>query len=310
MRAPDAAPASGCRRPEFEVSGPEDAPAVVVLGGISASAHVASHPGDPTPGWWEAVAGPGRALDTRRFRVIGVDHAVFPTGPVTTADQARVVAGTLDRLGVGRAAAVIGASYGGMTALAFGELFPARTARLVVLCAAHEADPAATALRVVQRRILRLGQATGRRREAVELARVLGVVSYRSPGELAGRFAGRARRAANGVRFPVEDYLDHQARRFAVRFPLERYLALSESLDLHRVMPERITVPVTLVGCRSDGLVPPRQLRACAARLAGPVRVHLLDAPTGHDAFLTETTTVSAILSAVLSQESCHAAPS
>lgn len=293
-------------RPHFEVTGPVSAPAVVVLGGISASAHVAAHPGDPAPGWWEAVGGPGGALDPRRFRVIGVDHAVPESGVITTHDQARVVAGVLDQLGVRQVTAMVGASYGGMTALAFGEQFPRRVERLVVCCAAHEPDPWATAMRVIQRRILQLGVEASRHREALELARALGMVTYRTGHEFARRFGGSPAWGGGAPRFPVEEYLDHQARRFADRFPLARYLALSESLDLHRVTPARIRVPVTLVASRSDLVVPLRQMRELAARLPGPVQLHLLYTDTGHDAFLTEAATVSAILSSILHPETTH----
>lgn len=291
------------RTGDFEVIGDPAGPVVVVLGGISASAHVTSHRQDPRRGWWEDVVGAGRAIDPERYCIVGVDHAVAHGRVTTTRDQAMVVAEVLDQLGVSRARAIVGASYGGMTALAFAELLPSRVAEVVALCAAHRSDPMITALRVVQRRILRLGRDSGRPREALELARCLGVISYRSVEEFAARFGGEVRWLEGAPRFPVEEYLDHQARKFADRFTIDRYLALSESLDLHRCDPARITVPVTLVASRSDGVVPLRQVRDLATRLAGPVRLYLLDAITGHDAFLTEVAAVSAILSATLDRD-------
>lgn len=165
-----------------------------------------------------------------------------------------------------------------------------------------------TALRVIQRRILRLGLVAGRATEALQLARALGIVTYRSAVEFAERFPPAGTPGDRLSRFPVEGYLDHHAARFARHFPLERYLALSESIDLHRANPARIAVPVTLVGCRSDTVVPVRQLRELACRLAGPVALHLLDSPTGHDAFLTEQETVARILTDTLALEPSHAA--
>lgn len=296
------------RAGDFEVIGDARLPVVVVLGGISASAHVAAHAADPRPGWWELMVGAGRALAPDRFCIVGVDHAVAHAGVITTGDQARVVAEVLDQLGVGKAHAIVGASYGGMTALSFAELFPARVGRVVALCAAHRSHPMTTAFRVVQRRILRLGRAGGQDQAALELARCLGVITYRSAAEFGTRFGGEVGWTAGRPRFAVEEYLDHQAEKFASQFSVDRYLALSESLDLHVCDPSLITAPVTLVACRSDTVVPLGQVRELAALLSGPVRLHLLDARTGHDAFLTEVAAVNAILSAALDEESPDAA--
>src|SRR5690349_16668649 len=60
--------------PNYELVGPADAPVVVALGGISASRHVTSTNANAAPGWWEDIAGPGRAIDTTRVRVLGIDY--------------------------------------------------------------------------------------------------------------------------------------------------------------------------------------------------------------------------------------------
>ena len=44
--------------------------AVLILTGLSPSAHAASSPEDPSPGWWEYMIGPGKAIDTDRFFVV------------------------------------------------------------------------------------------------------------------------------------------------------------------------------------------------------------------------------------------------
>src|SRR5690242_4257208 len=58
--------------PPYEVSGPRGAPTIVVLGGISANRHVCGNGVDPSPGWWEGVAGRSRALDPTLYQLIGV----------------------------------------------------------------------------------------------------------------------------------------------------------------------------------------------------------------------------------------------
>lgn len=94
----------------------------------------------------------------------------------------------------------------------------------------------------------------------------------------------------------MERYLAHHGEQFARRFSPFELLCLSESLDLHRVDPGRITTPATLIGVASDTLVPPWQMRALADSLRGPARLVEIDSVYGHDAFLKETGTLTPII--------------
>ena len=47
--------------------------AVLILTGLSPSAHAASNEGNPEPGWWEAMLGPGKPIDTDRWFVVCVN---------------------------------------------------------------------------------------------------------------------------------------------------------------------------------------------------------------------------------------------
>ncbi len=47
--------------------------AILLFTGLSPSAHAASSLTDPTPGWWEKMLGPGKAIDTDRYFVICVN---------------------------------------------------------------------------------------------------------------------------------------------------------------------------------------------------------------------------------------------
>jgi homoserine O-acetyltransferase len=140
----------------WELSGPPGAPVVAVLGGISANRHVTSTATSPEDGWWQLLVGSGAAVDTRRYRVLGIDWIV-PRESVTTHEQAEALVGVLDLLQIDCLDAIVGASYGGMVALAFAARYPGRVRRLVLVSAAHEPHPMATAHRVIQRRIIRLG---------------------------------------------------------------------------------------------------------------------------------------------------------
>ena len=73
------------------------------------------------------------------------------------------------------------------------------------------------------------------------------------------------------------------------------YRRLSESIDLHRIDPDTITVPLTLVAVDSDALVPAADVRALADALP-QARFHLLQSRYGHDAFLKEEGQVAAVI--------------
>lgn len=294
--------------PRFEISGPAGAPVIIVLGGISATRHVTATEDDPAPGWWEPVVGPCRAIDTTRFRVLGIDFldggkasTGRPARTVTTHDQAYAVRRVLDFLGVRRACAVVGASYGGMVALAFAERYATRVERLIVIGAAHEPHPMSTAVRSVQRGIVELGLDAGRAQAALALARSLAMTTYRSAREFGERFdALPLERGAADAEFPVERYLRHCGERFAATWSAERFLALSLSADLHRVDPAAIRVPTVLVAAEGDLVVPPSQLEQLARAIGAHGKLVSLPTTYGHDAFLTEPEKISEILQANL----------
>jgi homoserine O-acetyltransferase/O-succinyltransferase len=288
-----------------EIVGPRGAPVIAVLGGISASKHVTSSASDPCPGWWEDVVGPGRAIDTRRFRVLGIDYVTSgkSTAPVTTADQAEVLVAALDRAGVRSLHALVGASYGGMVALAFGVAFPARAGRLIVISAAHESDPIATALRHLQRRVVALGSAVGRERDGLAIARGIAMTSYLTPRYFEERLEGCDRNDSSLVEDRIGDYLKKRGEQFADQWTSERYNALSLSLDLHKIRPEDVAVPATVIAISSDRLVPVAQSRELARRLGGPSQLIELDSSLGHDAFLGDSSRVAPFVNELLRLE-------
>lgn len=294
----------------FEVVGDEEHAAVAVLGGISATRHLCAHDGDPARGWWEAQVGPGRAIDTTRFGAVGIDYLGAGLGAgdavplVGTADQARALAAALDAAGIERLHALVGASYGGMVALAFAALFPHRVDRLVVLAAAHGPHPMATAVRSVQRRIVRQGLACGRGAESLALARALAMTTYRTEREFAARFdSAWAVDAGGSARFSVEEYLDQRGDSWTRTFTPERFLCLSQSIDLHQVNPASVTVPTTLLAVRGDPIAPPWQVAELAARIGGLCEQVEIDSIYGHDAFLKEADAVASLLTHALEQE-------
>jgi homoserine O-acetyltransferase len=295
-------------RVAWRLVGPANAPVVCALGGISANRRVFDSE-EPRKGWWSEVVGPGQALDADRFRVLSFDYlggSAETTGPsasqfpnISTYDQAELLVRLLNNLGLKSLRAIVGGSYGGMVALAFGERYPERVSRLVVIGAADRTHPMATAWRSVQRQILRFAVECGRPKDGLQLARALAMSTYRSAEEFEARFNGAPTRDGERFTFPVERYLNARGSDFAERHQPESILCLSESIDLHHVDATRIFVPTTIVAIREDQLVPLTDLRGLAARL--PVaRLHEISSIYGHDAFLKESDQLRGIFAAAL----------
>ncbi len=282
-------------RDNFEIVGPPDAPVVAVLGGISASRHVTSTVSDPRAGWWEEFVGPNKAIDTNRFRVLSIDYLTSgrKDRPLTTHDQALRLATALDLACVAQVRAIVGASYGGMVALAFGAIAPQRVEHIVVIGAAHESAPIATAVRILQRRIVELGLSTGRGYEALVIARGLATTTYSSAEEFGNRFERGCDDEPREICRQIGVALEKSGERFADACTPEGFLALSQSLDLHAVRPEDIRVPVTLIAVEEDALVPVAQARELAARLSGRCQLVELRSPSGHDTFLHAPTLIA-----------------
>ena len=292
----------------YRLLGPAGAPVVVALGGISAHRFVAA---PRTSGWWHTLVGPDLGLDTNCFRVLGIDYLggrggstapangdLFPT--LSAWDQAEALAHLVRALGITPAHAIMGASYGGMVAMAFAKLYPELTRRIVVISSADRTQPLATAWRSVQRQVVREAVARGDGAAGLKLARALAMTTYRSPGELAQRFAGPPVREGGRFRFPIEDYLFARGDEYVRYYRPESFLCLSESIDLFEIDATGLSVPVTLIGIREDQLVPIADMRALAAKMGRGCRLVEVSSSSGHDAFLTEGAMFKPIIEQIL----------
>ncbi len=150
--------------------------AVLVLTGLSPSAHMASCEADPSPGWWEAMVGPGKAIDTSHWFVICVNSLGSDKGSTCPAsidpatgepyrlrfpqlaleDVANAAHAVVGSLGITRLACLIGCSMGGMSALAYMLLHPDSVRAHISVDTAPQAQPFAIAIRSLQREAIRL----------------------------------------------------------------------------------------------------------------------------------------------------------
>ncbi|WP_026910157.1 homoserine O-acetyltransferase MetX [Patulibacter minatonensis] len=253
----------------YETYGTLDAAAsnaVVLCHALTGDAHAAGHHGDPERrGWWDALVGPGRAIDTDRWFVVcanllggcrgttgpsstdpstgeayGLDFPAF-----TVADLVRVQRALVRHLGVDRVAAAVGGSLGGMQVLEWALEAPEEVERAVVVCASSALTAQNLALSTAAREgILRDPDFAGGRyvgtgripRAGLAAARMLGHVTYVSEEALATKF-GRRRRvggvgsAIDGPRAtPPRDGHDW----FAPSFEVEHYLDHQATAFLER----------------------------------------------------------------------------
>lgn len=239
--------------------------AVLILTGMSPSAHAASNADDPSPGWWEDIIGPGKAIDTRRWFVIcpnTLGSCKGSTGPadldprsgkpyrldfpdITLEDTADAAHELVRSFGIERLACLLGNSMGGMAALGYLIHHPGSARSHISISTAPQAQPFAIAIRSLQREAIRLDPNWngGNYDDAhypeagMSIARKLGVITYRSAMEWKGRFA-RIRLDADqrdddpfGFEFAVESYLAGHARRFVRGFDPNSYLYLSRASD-------------------------------------------------------------------------------
>jgi homoserine O-acetyltransferase len=300
---------SGLRevRVRYALYGATGAPVVVVQGGISADRNAGARDGGA--GWWEAIVGDDRAIDTRRFRVLSIEWLDRPAfgAPscddlrgIGSEDQADAIAALLPELGIRNIHAFVGASYGAMVGLAFASRHPTCLRKHVAIAGAHRAHPLAIAVRNLQREIVRLAARHGNVRGGLDLARRLAMTTYRGEREFAERCTAAPLFRDGRYRFAEEDWLAAAGASFVRRFAAERFLALSESIDLHAVAPESVRVPATLVGIASDRLVPLADLCELQRRCGAPAALHVIDSRYGHDAFLKETAQIGPLIAEAL----------
>jgi homoserine O-acetyltransferase len=260
------------------------------------------------------MVGPGLGVDTREYRVLGIDYlggwgksstpasgGRFP--PISSYDQAGALSLIVRHLGLGSLHAIVGASYGGMVALCFAERYPDQVQHIVVLSAADKAQVLSTAWRSVQRQIVREAIARGDGAAGLKLARALAMASYRSNVEFSIRFGGAPTRTADRFRFPIEDYLFARGDDYVQKYRAESFLTLSESIDLHQMDATQVHTPATLIAVREDQLVPFSDMQALSARLNGPRQLIEINSIFGHDAFLKEGAALTPIIKHALAEQ-------
>jgi homoserine O-acetyltransferase/O-succinyltransferase len=329
--------------------------AVLICHALNASHHVAGfYADDPDNiGWWDNMVGPGKPLDTERFFVVGVNNlgsCFGSTGPasinpatgkpwgadfpiVTVEDWVDAQARLADRLEIGRFAAVMGGSLGGMQALAWAIRYPQRIGRALVIAAA----PNLSAQNIAFNEVARAAIMTDpdfhaghyydygvKPLRGLRVARMVGHITYISDEQMGERFGRQLRDGLNysfAPEFEIESYLRYQGEKFAEYFDANTYLGITKALDYfdpasatggdlaQALSPARCRFLV--IAFTTDCRFSPARSREIVKALVDNRRdvcYAEIVAPHGHDAFLLDTPQYHAIVRAYLERAAEEAA--
>ena len=249
----------------------------------AAGFHTADREREPKPGWWDALIGPGKALDTDQFFIVcptNPGSCFGSTGPTSVNPQTGRLWGSdfpdlvvrdwvraqtmlTDRLGIDCWAAVGGGSLGGMQALQWALDYPDRLKRAIVIAAAARLSAQNIAFNEVARQAItsdrdfvdgNYAEQNLIPRKGLALARMIGHITYLSDVGMGERFGRRVLVDADGdehAGFQVESYLHHQGETFSESFDANTYLQLTHMLDSFDPAGERsLTELLRAVRCR------------------------------------------------------------
>jgi homoserine O-acetyltransferase len=270
--------------------------AVLVTHFFSGNSHAfGRYTADGPVGYWDAIIGPGRAIDTDRFFVVSSDTLVnfnlrdgrtVTTGPaslnpstgrpwgmefpvVSIRDFVEVQKRLLDSLGVRRLHLVAGASMGALQAIEWAAAYPEMVDRVMPVIGAGEFDPWLIAWLDIWEAPIRLdpnwnnGDYYGQGREPPlrGLAEALRILTLQSQDR--GALARFGRRAADGQdparnirdRFEVERALDEAALARARQTDANHVLYLARANQLF--LHEYPSAEAALARSRARWLVVP-----------------------------------------------------
>jgi homoserine O-acetyltransferase/O-succinyltransferase len=274
--------------------------AILVTHAWTGNAHLAGKNSaeETKPGWWDAIVGPGRLLDTDRYFVICsnvIGSCYGSTGPasinprtgkrynlsfpvLTVRDMVRAQRLLIDYLGIDRLLTVLGGSMGGMQALEWATQYPERIASAVVLATTPQPSAQAISMNAVARWAIfndptwKKGEYRKNPKDGLALARGIGHITFLSDESMTAKF-GRRFSAKDGLfdffgQFEVERYLSYNGYSFVDRFDTNSFLYLAKALDLYdaawgcETLEEAfapVQAPLQFFAFTSDWLYPPYQ---------------------------------------------------
>ncbi len=230
------------------------------------------HPVTGKPGWWEAIVGPGKLLDTDRYFIVCANvlgGCMGTTGPkdmdpatgqpyglafpvITIGDMVKAQARLIDHLGIGKLFCVIGGSMGGMQVLEWCSAYPERVFAAVPVATSYRHSAQNIAFHEVGRQAIMADpqwnggayQAAGTQpQRGLAVARMAAHITYLSETALHRKFGRKLQDRAQlsygfDADFQVESYLRHQGSTFVDRFDANSYLYITRAMDYFDLQAE------------------------------------------------------------------------
>jgi homoserine O-acetyltransferase len=250
----------------------------------------------------------------------------FPV--VTIGDMVRAQVQLLDHLGIDRLLAVAGGSMGGMQVLEWAAHHPGRVRAVIPIATTARHSPMLIAFSEVGRQAIYADPAwnegnyyaNSRKPDAgLAVARMVGHITYLSEESMHQKFGRRLQgREQYGyefqTEFEIESYLKYNGDKFTRRFDANSYLYVTKALDYFDLAAQHGNSLVSAFGgasdvtflaisFTSDWLYPSYHSKELVKALtAAGCDVTYLDIAStwGHDAFLLEVDTMTALLGGFL----------
>ena len=253
---------------------------------------------------------------------------------ITVRDIVHVQYLLLTQLGVQHLAAVVGGSFGGMQALEWAIRYPSFVGRSVVVASATRLNSQALAFDIIGRQAIVQDPAWNQGdyydsappKLGLASARKLAHVTYLSQHLMEDKFGREKRpewlnaddafhdesRRCFRTYFQIESYLEYQGSKFVERFDANSYLHITRAMDEYDLNEAfgsldkalaNIESRMLIVSLSGDWLFMPEQSEEIVTALAQKskrVSYCHLDAPAGHDAFLTHVSDLTRVIRAFL----------
>lgn len=262
--------------------------------------------------WWPCTVVDGGLLDPGQWFVVCANVLGSPYGsssPLDSGWDKNIVVTFRDivaahrmlaaHLGIGKIARLIGSSTGGMQAMEWAYVEPARFASLVLIATLPRATAWITAFSEAQRMAI---DASGNSPQGLAAARAITMLLYR--GETPYNITQTEPNEEKLTDFKVSSYQRYQGKKLSDRFEVECYLSLLRTLDSHNIGRGRISVqnalacittPAIVIGVDTDIMFPACAVSDMAAAMPQS-EYHTIHSNFGHDGFLIEIAALTSLL--------------